>query len=66
MYCTKCHFGSEICKFPSIGEEKRRKDGSTFTAYLFRCPQCGCLDKSHLRTKPHGVQTRKNDRKTGD
>ena len=51
MYCSKCHFGSDVCKFP-VAEAR---PGTA--AVQYRCPQCGVVDV-HLTRAPWSGKSR--------
>ena len=64
MFCTKCHYGSQSCRFPSAGDVAVgvvEEDGNgrlqitMRPVAMFRCPMCGTVDK-HLAQAPYKVK----------
>lgn len=70
MWCTKCHYGSEMCilhhlqKYNEWNTEKKKE----VTIYKGKCPQCGndtWVERNPFPTKPLRTlrDTRKNKEK---
>jgi len=50
MWCVRCHYGSEVCQFESVGGGRK--------SIQRRCPQCGLVSADHLTKYPFLLGTR--------
>ena len=62
MWCSKCHYGSEVCKLIPQGVAgveipSTDKEGKVTIEIVERviskCPQCGTVSHEHLNSNPY-------------